>query len=1082
MKFIFGVSLLIGSFFSAFSQQYNIILGRPTDTSITASIMFDQNSQYYFSYGVQSDTYISSSATYNATTNIPDEVDLRNLLPNTRYYYRLNYRLQGALNYSTSPEYTFHTQRIPGSTFSFDIESDEHLYDKKGVENLYRITLNNQAKDNPDFMLTLGDIFGDDHTWSTITNSELDTLHRNYRPFLGSICHSIPFYVCLGNHEGERNYYLTHPIPPNNLAINGTLTRKKYYPNPFPNTFYSGNPDLENYGINNPENYYSWTWGDALFVVLDVYRYDCDTSAKPHGWDWTLGLPQYLWLKQTLESSTAKYKFIFSHHIRGEDRGGITNALTYEWGGYQNVTQNGSIVTGNNYTFRQHRDSAIGWVKPIHQLFKDNHVSIFFQGHDHLYAHEVLDSIVYQEVPMAADSTYEIGMLANASAYVSDTLDGTGHLRVTVSSSCVKVDYVKAYLPSDTISGLHHNGEIGFSYTIGSCSVSPPANCTFNYADWSGCSNGIQTRSYTAIPIGCVGAPPADSIRRSCNTGLAILRSEMLGQPTNNSILVNAFFSDSVEVRVEYGIVSGNYTNQTNWQAFAGGEPTNIILSSLQADTKYFYRLLYRSPRVGSINTRAEYSFHTQRSSGQSFSFVVQADPHMDEQTDSSIYSLTLKNELEGNSDFMIDLGDFLMTDKLKNIVTNQIPKDTITYRSNLLRSLYEQSCHSVPLFIALGNHEGESGWNLNGTQDNIAVWGTEARKKYFLNPGPSNFYKGDTTHYNFVGQRNAYYSWKWGDALFIVLDPYWSTTPKPDSLHGWRWTLGKAQYDWLKFTLESSQEKFKFIFAHQIIGGDPDGRGGVEFANRYEWGGNDIDDSTNTFAINRPGWYKPIKELLAENHVNIFFHGHDHFFGKQEKDCLVYQETPQPGHPNPTNSDNVPYASTYGYHEGVIQASSGYLKVNVSTSGVSVNYIRTYLPANEDATHHNKDVSATYFIGSVNCYDSANSGGGDSSQVTPILWNTNYVHDIVYPNPFANQVNIEFTQDASSPLYIFIYNSVGQLVNRLFNGFQVEQGKYRVVWDGRSSGGATLANGAYFFSIKNTKKTLKTGKIILSR
>jgi hypothetical protein len=32
---------------------------------------------------------------------------------------------------------------------------------KKGVDNLYRVALNNQAKDNPDFMLTLGDIFGD---------------------------------------------------------------------------------------------------------------------------------------------------------------------------------------------------------------------------------------------------------------------------------------------------------------------------------------------------------------------------------------------------------------------------------------------------------------------------------------------------------------------------------------------------------------------------------------------------------------------------------------------------------------------------------------------------------------------------------------------------------------------------------------------------------------------------------------------------------------------------------------------------------------------------------------------------------
>jgi len=43
---------------------------------------------------------------------------------------------------------------------------------------------------------------------------------------------------------------------------------------------------------------------------------------------------------------------------------------------------------------------------------------------------------------MPSDSTYLIGKLANADAYTSDTLDGTGHIKVTVSSGCVKVDYI----------------------------------------------------------------------------------------------------------------------------------------------------------------------------------------------------------------------------------------------------------------------------------------------------------------------------------------------------------------------------------------------------------------------------------------------------------------------------------------------------------------------------------------------------------------------------------------------------------------------------------------------------------------
>lgn len=442
-----------------FSQYYDIILGRPTDTSMTVSIMFDQSVNYYIEYGKTAGTYTVQSTTFNSTLNVPDEITLRNLTPNTRYYYRVRYKLPSATTFAASPEYNFITQRPPGSSFVFTLEADEHLYDKKGIKNMYQVTLNNQAADKPDFMMSLGDIFGDDHYPNTITSAELDQLHKDYRPFLGSICHSIPFYVCLGNHEGENDYYFGQNGG-NNLCVWGTQWRKYYFPNPSPNSFYSGNTAIEPYGIGNPENYYAWNWGDALFVVLDVYRDQCDTSPKPKNWDWTLGLPQYTWLKNTLEGSTAKYKFVFAHHIRGQGRGGIQEAKLFEWGGLQSLT-------GTN-TFATYRP---GWAKPIHQLFKDTKVTIFFQGHDHVFAHEVLDSIVYQALPMAADSTYEIGMLANADSYVSDTVDGTGHVRVSVTPECVKVDYVKAYLPADTIAGVHKNKEIGFTYTIGKCAV-----------------------------------------------------------------------------------------------------------------------------------------------------------------------------------------------------------------------------------------------------------------------------------------------------------------------------------------------------------------------------------------------------------------------------------------------------------------------------------------------------------------------------------------------------------------------------------------------------------------------------------
>jgi hypothetical protein len=446
------------------AQEFDVILGRPTNNSITISVLFTQNVTLQIQYGTLSGKYDKSTPKYNVQANIPLEIDLTGLSVNTKYYYTLVYLPNNASSTKTSPEYYFQTQRNKSEEFTFTVEADEHLYDKKGIRSMYKITLNNEYLDKPDFMFSLGDIFGDDHYPLTITSQELDALHKDYRQYLGAICHSIPFYVALGNHEGENDYYLSKN-PPNNLAVWGTQWRKYYYPNPFPNSFYSGNTDDEPYGIGNPENYYAFTWGDALFVVIDAYRYQNPLSDKPQNWDWSLGLKQYNWLKSTLETSTAKFKFVFAHHIRGQGRGGLTNAKLFEWGGYE--------ADGKTWGFDKNRP---GWAKPIHQLFKDNGVSIFFQGHDHLFAHEVLDGIHYQEVPMPSDSTYLIGKLANADAYTSDTLEGTGHIRVKVNSSCVKVDFVRAYLPSDTLDGKHKNREVPFSYTIGSCTVTAIQN------------------------------------------------------------------------------------------------------------------------------------------------------------------------------------------------------------------------------------------------------------------------------------------------------------------------------------------------------------------------------------------------------------------------------------------------------------------------------------------------------------------------------------------------------------------------------------------------------------------------------
>lgn len=544
--------------------------------------------------------------------------------------------------------------------------------------------------------------------------------------------------------------------------------------------------------------------------------------------------------------------------------------------------------------------------------------------------------------------------------------------------------------------------------------------------------------------------------------------TELLGRPTDNSITLQVFFNEVSEARILYDTQSGSLTKQTAWQTFPANEPAEITLSELSPDTRYYYKLCYRVAQSQSEICRPEFSFSTKKAIGKTFTFIVQADPHLDEQSDTAVYKLCLQNQIADKPDFVIDLGDFLMSDKLRN-TGNQVTTDTIDYRCNLLRSYYSYIGHSTPLFIALGNHEGEAGWNLNGTENNIGVTGTLLRKKYFPNPFPNLFYTGDTTLHPFVGIRESYYAWTWGDALFIVLDPYWFTPAKPDALTGWRWTLGKTQYDWLKNTLEKDHSKFKFVFAHQIVGGTAEGRGGLEVADLYEWGGKSL-NGKNEFSINRPGWYKPVKELLQEHRVNIFFHGHDHFFGKQDKDCLIYQETPQPSHPN---FQNLNYAYEYGYHSGLLLPNSGHLRVTVSDQSVKVEYIKVYLAKNETSIRKNRDIAASYQINVKNCYDSLTTG-------IPVVWNDYYKNELIYPNPFSNQTKIEFTSQRPQQIDLTIYNQQGIPVRSLLKHYAIASGKFQIYWDGFGDHAQPLPSGMYFYSMTDLTGSKKSGKLQL--
>jgi hypothetical protein len=69
-----------------FKPQLNIVLGRPTDKSITASVMFDQQVDFYVDYGTQTGSYTGKITTITVTANKPEEIYDLNLIISSLSY------------------------------------------------------------------------------------------------------------------------------------------------------------------------------------------------------------------------------------------------------------------------------------------------------------------------------------------------------------------------------------------------------------------------------------------------------------------------------------------------------------------------------------------------------------------------------------------------------------------------------------------------------------------------------------------------------------------------------------------------------------------------------------------------------------------------------------------------------------------------------------------------------------------------------------------------------------------------------------------------------------------------------------
>ncbi len=337
-----------------------------------------------------------------ASPELPDEVWLEATLEpeeardltiagleaGSEYRYRLTARGDGREEVA---EGRFVTRREPGSAFTFALISDTHLpapapewtdpqtaelflpeiVDYLGarlqVGETIRQAMVSLRERKVDFVVCLGDMV---HYWRGFngpfpTAQVADFAYLDLRAHLGAATAEAAFFAVVGNWDGESGWQ------PERLRKLARDARMKYLPNPDRATYPQGG--------GPHEDYYAWTWGDALFVVLNVATYTGTAHTLSEGDDgtaddWTLGSDQLAWLETTLARSQQRFKLLFIHHPVG-GRGGDERNSAYGRGGG--------------------RAAGVGEQARVHALMVEHGVRVFFYGHDHVFTDMVVDGVHY---------------------------------------------------------------------------------------------------------------------------------------------------------------------------------------------------------------------------------------------------------------------------------------------------------------------------------------------------------------------------------------------------------------------------------------------------------------------------------------------------------------------------------------------------------------------------------------------------------------------------------------------------------------------------------------------------------------
>jgi predicted phosphodiesterase len=346
-------------------------LGRLTSTSAVLNILLGpEGSQYFVRYRLDDPKQAQAwqqSKTIVVEAGQPVQWTLDGLLSGRVYQYGVWYRTHDQGEYTAAGTHTFQTRQRVSGPFAFALFSDAHIapgqYER--MEVLSRISTRITHK-QPDFVIMLGDNIQtfDSHGGPMEKPVYGSVLYHLFRQSLGDLPAGRPCYFVNGNWEGENGWH------PDHQRLWARDARQRYIPNPVSTTYPQGGSD--------GGDYYAFTWGEMLCIVLNVTGYTPDDhghSSKIGRRDnWTLGKEQKAWLYQTLKRSHEPLKAIFIHHPAG---GGSPDDINARYG------RGGGLA------------ARVGEQAELHQWMRTFGVQALFYGHDHVFTDTVVDDIHY---------------------------------------------------------------------------------------------------------------------------------------------------------------------------------------------------------------------------------------------------------------------------------------------------------------------------------------------------------------------------------------------------------------------------------------------------------------------------------------------------------------------------------------------------------------------------------------------------------------------------------------------------------------------------------------------------------------